>query len=196
MSVIVDQQMTEGSEPTAPGPPVPAVGPGRRAKWLLVGGGVVASMMAGGLAFSLFGPSSPSPVVPPVAAVDAHAAHNDVLAATRAISQTELARKYGIRLTLVGVTASGGLVDLRFKITDAAKAKKVFTSRSVTPAVISERTGTVVQAPHGGHHGHIVPTSGASYFILMGNPGGVVQRGVPVTVVFNKVRVEHIVAKT
>ena len=192
---MIDQQVTEGSEPTVPGPPVPAAGPGRRAKWLLVGGAVVASMMAGGLAFSLFGPSSPAPVVPPVATSDAHTAHHGLQVKTRPITRAELARKYGIRLTLVGVTASGGLVDLRFRITDAAKAKKLFTKPSVVPAVIQERTGTVIQA-HASHHNQVVPKTGGSYFILMGNAGGVVQRGVPVTVVFNTVRVEHIVAET
>lgn len=199
MSTTVRRPVHEGSEHAAPDPPAPAptpAGPGRRAKWLLIGGALVASMMGGGLAFSLLGSSSALPAVPPVAAQDAHAGHHDLQASTRPISRAELARKYGIRLTLVGVTASGGLIDLRFRISDAAKAKKLFASRSVMPAVIAEPTGTVVEAPHGGHHGQVTPTTGASYFVLMGNPGGAVQRGIPVTVVFNTVRVEHIVAET
>ena len=199
MSTTPHEPVVEGSEPYAPDPPAPAnspTGPRRGAPWLLVGGAVVASMMTGGLAFSLFGSSSRSPVAPPVVAANGHAGHLDLQASTQRVSRAALASRYGIKLTLVGVTASGGLIDLRFKITDAARAKKLFTSKSVMPAVVAESTGTVVQAPHGGHHGQVTPTSGASYFILMGNPGGVVQRGVPVTVVINKVRVEHIVAET
>ena len=113
----------------------------------------------------------------------------------RAVSRADLQRDYGIRLNLVGVTAAGGLVDLRFTVTDAAKARKLFTSDRVMPAVVSERSGKVLTPPHGGHHGHISPVSGASYFVLIGNEGGTVQKGVPVSVVINGVRVEHIPAE-
>lgn len=112
------------------------------------------------------------------------------------VTRAELQSQYGIRLNLVGVTAAGGLVDLRFTITDVTKARKLFTDPSVMPAVVAEKTGTVLQAPHGGHHGHITPIGGASYFVLIGNAGGVVQRGVPVSVLINGVRVEHIRAET
>jgi len=201
VSTTVHEPVLEGPEQHAPDPPGSAggpTGPGRRTRWVLTIGAIVASMMLGGLAFSFFGPSAPPRTAQPVAApvTGSHAGHQQVLASTRRITRAELASRYGIRLTLVGVTASGGLVDLRFRITDAAKAKKLFTSASVTPAVIAEPSGTVIQVPHGGHHGHVTPATGASYFILMGNPGGAVQRGIPVSVVFNTVRVEHIVAET
>ena len=94
------------------------------------------------------------------------------------------------------MTAAGGLVDLRFKITDAKKARKLFDDPAVMPAVVAEPTGVILAPPHGGHHAHVTPTSGASYFVLIGNAGGVVQRGVPVSVVINSVRVEHILAET
>ena len=64
------------------------------------------------------------------------------------------------------------------------------------PAVVAEPTGVILAPPHGGHHAHVTPASGASYFVLIGNAGGVVQRGVPVSVVINGVRVEHILAET
>ena len=91
--------------------------------------------------------------------------------------------EYGIRLNLVGVTPAGGLVDLRFTITDVGQGEEALhrapaSCRRSSPSA----TGTVLQAPHGGHHGHVTPVSGASYFVLIGNAGGVVQRGVPVSV--------------
>lgn len=201
MSTTLHEPVLEGPEPRAPGPPGSAggpTGPGRRTRWLLTGGAIVASMMLGGLAFSFFGPSAPRRTAQPIAApvASSHSGHQRLQTSTRRITRAGLASRYGIKLTLVGVTASGGLVDLRFRIIDAAKAKKLFTSASVMPAVIAEPSGTVIEAPHGGHHGRVKPATGASYFLLMGNPGGAVQRGVPVTVVFNTVRVEHIVAET
>ena len=112
------------------------------------------------------------------------------------ITRQQLLADYGIRLNLVGVTAAGGLVDLRFTITDLAKAKKLFNDPGVMPAVVAESSGKLLQAPAGGHHSHITPAEGASYFLLIGNAGGVVQRGVPVSVLINHVRVEHIRAQT
>jgi hypothetical protein len=147
-----------------------------------------ASAIGGAAAFSAFR-SAP-------ASASNHVAHHQLEATSRAITRRQLATTYGIHLTLVGVTAAGGLVDLRFQITDAAKARKLFDSPSVMPAVVDETSGVVLQPPHGGHHSHITPANGASYFVLIGNAGGVVQRGVPVSVVINNVRVEHITAET
>lgn len=173
-----------GPGQSAPGPSRPS----RRKQWLVTVGAVVASALGGAVAFSALS-SSPS-------SSDQHAAHRSLEAASVPISRKQLANEYGIRLTLVGVTAAGGLVDLRFKITDAEKAKKLFDDPAVMPAVVAEPTGTVLEPPHGGHNSRVTPTSGASYFILIGNAGGVVQRGVPVSVVINNVRVEHILAET
>lgn len=116
--------------------------------------------------------------------------------AGKVVSKKQLADDYGIRLNLVGVTAAGGLVDLRFTITDASKARRLFTDATVMPGIVVERSGAVLQAPHGGRHHSINPTSGASYFVLIGNAGGAVQRGVPVSVLINGVRVEHITAQS
>lgn len=157
-----------------------SAGPPRATRWLVAGAVVLA---AGLLALFALGRSAP----PPPAITGGGG---------QVVTRQQLLDEYGIRLNLVGVTAAGGLVDLRFTITDVAKAKKLFTDPSVMPAVVAERTGTVLQAPHGGHHGHITPIGGASYFVLIGNAGGVVQRGVPVSVLINGVRVEHIAAET
>jgi hypothetical protein len=175
-----------GSEQTAPGPSRPS----RRRQWLITVGAVVASAVGGAAAFSALSSSSPS------SSPDAHAAHHRLESLSRPITREQLAGDYGIRLTLVGVTAAGGLVDLRFKITDAKKARKLFDDPAVMPAIVAEPTGVILAPPHGGHHSHVTPTSGASYFVLIGNAGGVVQRGVPVSVVINSVRVEHILAET
>lgn len=167
-------------------------GPAGRTRWLLIIAAAAASAMGGALAFSAFGPSA-KPAQSPEAS---HTQHHELEATTRPISRQDLAGQYGIKLTLVGVTAAGGLVDLRFTITDAKKSRALFDDPSVMPAVVAEPTGTVLQPPHGGHHAHVTPADGASYFVLIGNAGGVVQRGVPVSVVINSIRVEHIVAET
>ena len=169
----------------APGPQREAAGPGRGAprvaRWLIGAAAVMAALL---VVVVMMGRASGGGV----SSITGGGGH--------VVTRQQLQDQYGIRLNLVGVTAAGGLVDLRFTITDVTKAKKLFTDPSVMPAVVSEKTGTLLQAPHGGHHGHITPVGGASYFVLIGNAGGVVQRGVPVSVLINDVRVEHITAET
>ncbi len=43
-------------------------------------------------------------------------------AAARVVSATDLEQEYGIKVNLVAVTATGGLVDLRFMVVDKEKA--------------------------------------------------------------------------
>ncbi len=169
----------------------------RTARGLIVGAVALASALGGAVAYSALH-DSPSPAPAPAAAADgdAHAQHHQLEATTTPISREALMRRYGIRLNLVAVTASGGLVDLRFTVTDAKKAKRIFTTASVMPTVVAEDSGVVLEAHHAGHHAKVTPLTGASYFVLIGNAGGVVQRGVPVSVLFNTVRVEHVTAES
>jgi hypothetical protein len=171
--------------------------PGRRrlTRGLIAAAAALACAMTGAVGYSIVSSSGQPPAAAaPVA--DAHAQHHQLEASTTAISRAELQKRYGIRLNLVAVTASGGLVDLRFTVTDAKKAKHIFTKASVMPAVVAEDSGTVLVAHHAGHHAKVTPLTGASYFVLIGNAGGVVQRGVPVSVLFNTVRVEHVTAES
>lgn len=116
------------------------------------------------------------------------------VADSRVISAQELADHYGIEIRLVGVTAAGGLIDMRFTITDATKAEQLFTDSHTMPALLAEPSGVVIRAPSGHRHSEIKPVDGGKYFILYPNPGGVIQSGVPVSVIINGVRVEHVIA--
>lgn len=167
----------------------------RTARGLIVGAVALASALGGAAAYSALSSSSP-PAETTTVVVDAHAQHDRLRADTTPISRDALVKRYGIRLNLVAVTASGGLVNLRFTITDAKKAKRIFTNAGVMPTVVAEDSGVVLVAHHAGHHAKVTPLTGASYFVLIGNAGGAVQRGVPVSVLFNTVRVEHVTAES
>lgn len=110
------------------------------------------------------------------------------------VNQDELASRYGVKIDLVAVTASGGLVDVRFTVIDKDKAELLFEGDSVLPIVAVEGTETVLRPSHGMHH-DLTLLNGGRYFLLYSNSGGRVQDGTLVSIVIDGVRVEHLVAQ-
>jgi hypothetical protein len=113
----------------------------------------------------------------------------------RVVSATSLEADYGVRFDLVAVTASGGLVDLRFTVLDQAKAKLLFHDAASSPALFVEGSGRVLRTRKGMTH-HLSLLSGGRYFVLFSNSGGAVQAGTPVSVVIDDVRLESIAAQS
>jgi hypothetical protein len=113
----------------------------------------------------------------------------------RLISADTLERDYGVRFDLVGVTASGGLIDLRFTVIDPEKAKALFHTATSTPTLYVEGTGAVLHTKKGMSH-TLTLLPGARYVMLYPNAGGAVQSGTPVSVVIDDVRIEPIAAQS
>jgi hypothetical protein len=111
----------------------------------------------------------------------------------RVISAATLEADYGVRFDLVAVTASGGLVDLRFTVLDEAKAKGLFHTVASSPALLVEGKGTVLRTRKGMNHTLSLLTGGR-YFVLFSNSGGVIQAGTKVSVVIDDVRIESMAA--
>jgi hypothetical protein len=110
----------------------------------------------------------------------------------RLVSADVLERDYGVRFDMVGVTASGGLLDVRFSVLDAEKAKHLFHDTTTSPELYVEQSGAVLRR-RGMSHG-LTFLSGGRYFVLFSNAGGVVQSGTRVSVVIDDVRLEPMAA--
>lgn len=108
-------------------------------------------------------------------------------AAARVVSATDLEQEYGIKVNLVAVTATGGLVDLRFMVVDKEKAAHALHDAGTMPELFVENSGTVLSMPKGMKH-TLTLVDGARYFILYSNPGGAIQAGTQVSVVIGDVR--------
>jgi len=99
----------------------------------------------------------------------------------------------GISVTLIGVTAAGGLVDFRFKVLDAAKARMRLADPKSPPVLLA------ADLPP------LTPTLDALRFmrfeagrilsILYPNVRNAVKPGTPVTVVVGDVRLEPMKAQ-
>ncbi len=112
----------------------------------------------------------------------------------RVVSEGEMEAEYGIRVNLVAVTADGGLVDLRFTVLDKNKADHILHDAATLPELLTAN-GAVLRAPQPRAH-KLELADGASYFLLFPNSGGLVQAGVPVSVVIDAIRLEPVAAQS
>lgn len=119
----------------------------------------------------------------------------DRAASTPIVDAARLEAEAGIRLTLVAVTADGGLIDLRFTVVDEAKASHLFHDTGSMPALFVEGSRAVLSASHPLAH-KVTVVSGASYFLFYPNSGGAIQSGTPVSVVIGGVRSAPITAQS
>jgi hypothetical protein len=99
-------------------------------------------------------------------------------------------QRYGVRFTMLGLTASGGMLDLRFVAVDADKVEQLGHHGTKIRLVV-EHTGRTLNSeqmtPHFGKI-HV----GSQYFALLRNDGNALQQGDLVTVVVGKLALEHL----
>ncbi len=99
---------------------------------------------------------------------------------------SELEARHGIQITQIALTAAGGLVDLRFKILDAAKARKLLGDAANVPSLIVGENPPLV-APHHALRGAKFG-EGVIFYILYPNARNVIKTGVEVMVAMGDVR--------
>jgi len=111
------------------------------------------------------------------------------------ISQQDLKEKYGLQVTLLGVTAMDGMIDLRFKVLDADKASQLLEGHAKMPALIVENgEEESIKSARMSRHGTLLKTGGV-YIAFFPNPRHEIQSGTPVSVVFGELRLGPIVAQ-
>lgn len=112
---------------------------------------------------------------------------------TVVIGPADLEEKYGLRVSLVAITAAGGMVDVRLRIVDSEKAKSFlqdpanFPSLFINGALLNASEDTKAQEINFKNDGNI--------FLLFSNPHNTVRTGAPVTLLFGKTALEPIPAK-
>ena len=158
--------------------PEPAV-PRRRRRWLVLL--LAALLLIGGI------------VVRSRSSDDATAA--DIRDGTTVVDADGLAARYGIEVSLIAVTAAGGLIEFRYQVVDPDKADPVRHDPALLPAIVVEDTGAtlVLQSPP--QHHSTETRLGGTYFVLFPNARNAVHRGSKLTVVIGDVRLEHVEAQ-
>jgi hypothetical protein len=117
--------------------------------------------------------------VTPVVSLDA--------AETRAI-----AGRWGIEVESLTLTASGYMLDFRYRVLDARKARPIFERRT-KPVLRDEATGVDVAVPvppkTGALRSSNDPKAGRTYFMFFANPARFIKAGSPVTITIGPVRI-------
>jgi hypothetical protein len=110
------------------------------------------------------------------------------------VSEPMLAEQYGLKVNLIAVTAAGGMVDLRLKITNVEKAKALLGDQANFPA-LRARDGVVLQASQDIASQPIKFEDGANIYVLYMNTQNAVKPGDTVSIVFGDLQVEAIQTK-
>jgi hypothetical protein len=88
--------------------------------------------------------------------------------------------RLGLQLAHVGVTASGGLVDARFKVLDAVKVKALLANPANAPQLVASESPPVM-APHHALRGAKF-SEGQIFYIMYPNTRSAIKPGVEVSV--------------
>jgi hypothetical protein len=112
----------------------------------------------------------------------------------RPTSPQAIEERWGVRFTQIGVTADGGLIDLRFQVLDPDKALAMIDDVERLPVMVAEGSGQLVNSalPMPARH---ELAAGRTYFLLYRNGAGAIKPGEPVTVVVGEQRLEHLLAQ-
>lgn len=126
----------------------------------------------------------PAPIAPPATVVS--------MAAGDAAG---ILKRWGIRIEGLRLTSAGYMLDFRYSVVDARKAKPLFV-RKARPVLKDEKTGTVMSVPTPPKTGPLRssndPKAGRSYFMFFANPGRMIGEGHTATVTIGEFSVAGI----
>jgi hypothetical protein len=112
----------------------------------------------------------------------------------RASAEAAIEDQYGIHITMLAVTAGGGVVDFRFQVTDPEKANfYMHGDYEDLPVLIEEESGTLIKPREHTHHADY--EFGRTYYQIYRNPGGVVKTGSSVTAILGDLRLSNIIVR-
>lgn len=102
-----------------------------------------------------------------------------------ASDRTALLRRWGITVESLRLTASGYMLDFRYRVVDARKAKPLFV-RKTKPVMRDEATGMELAVPvppkTGALRSSNDPQAGKTYFMFFSNPARTIAAGATVSV--------------
>jgi len=116
-------------------------------------------------------------------------------AAEDVVNTESMEEKWGIQIAGIRLTASGFMLDFRYRVIDAKKAAPLF-DRATNPYLIHQETGAKFMVPNPPKTGPLrtsnEPQQGRVYWMFFGNPGRYVKPGDKVTVVIGDFKAENL----
>lgn len=107
---------------------------------------------------------------------------------------TAIEERFGVRFLSVSVVGKGGLVDVRYQVTDAGKAANFGHYTETSPLIVSQVDGSLVEVTIMGMHNHRVET-GRIYYILFRNTQNALTPGDKVTIQIDDLFIEDVITQ-
>lgn len=120
----------------------------------------------------------------------------DVRSGTDAVTAQEFAAYTGINMSLLGVTAQGGMIEFRYQVVDPDKASLLLHQDDRRPVLVDEDSGATLAMLSRPHNHKADLKAGGTYFFMMANSHNALHDGSKVTVIVGDVRLEHLVARS
>ncbi|MBP8252644.1 MAG: hypothetical protein KAX40_09780 [Herpetosiphon sp.] len=105
-------------------------------------------------------------------------------------TSAEIEARWGVRISHIGVTADGGLIDLRYVVLDSAKAIMMLENLDTVPKIIAADQQTTLSLRTAHHHKGDLEV-GHTYYILYRNVKGSVMPQTLVTVVIGDLKLNN-----
>jgi hypothetical protein len=101
----------------------------------------------------------------------------------------------GIKVKSLRLTAGGNMIDLRYQVTDPAKASSLLNNKTNKPCLVDLTSGALLTVPNMPKIGAMRSSTknlvtGKDYFILFSNPG--LKHGSEVALVIGDLKMEHL----
>ena len=112
--------------------------------------------------------------------------------------KTFMKRQWGVEVLYVRQTAAGYMLEFRYKVLDAEKAKPLF-ERQTKPVLTHAESGAKLIVPTPAKTGALrnsnPPVAGRTYWMFFANPGKLVKPGQHVSIEIGEFRVDGLVVK-
>jgi hypothetical protein len=102
--------------------------------------------------------------------------------ATGLAPDSVLAERYGVQVTLIGITAAGGVIDFRYRVVDPDKANQWLKDPKLMPDLVVEDSGAILTHPEDAMKETRDVKAGEVHYMLYPNNGNVVKPGAQVSV--------------
>ena len=129
-----------------------------------------------------------------VAALSSNFQPEAVIVPDQASVEAAIEDQYGIRISMLAVTAGGGVVDFRFQVVDPEKANFYMHGPfEDLPVLLVEDSGTLIKPRE--HTHHVNYEFGRTYYTIYRNPGGVVKAGSSITIILGDLRLSNVIVR-
>lgn len=112
--------------------------------------------------------------------------------------KTYMKTRWGIEVIWVRYSAAGYMLEFRYKVLDANKAKTLF-KRQNKPMLVHEKTGARMIVPTPAKTGALrnsdSPIGGKTYWMFFANPGKFIKPGEQVTIEIGDYKQEHLIVQ-